>query len=461
MNYSNAISYLNGFINFERLPEQSFNTQHRDIERFSRLLTRLGNPQKQFPVVHIAGTKGKGSTAAILSAVLIAAGYKVGLYTSPHLITVRERVRVNNRMISKEEFAALIARIEAVLSTTGSDHHSTFRTVFEHLTAMAFLYFARRRVDLAIIETGLGGKLDATVVVNPILSILTPIGLDHTGILGENISQIAADKAHIIKSRVTAVSAPQGKEAGEQLGKRAESVSSRLVFAPGRAEFRKPGRDSDLLINYKKAHQIFYTGRDWLGTDKFEVNLSGNFQLDNVSTVLTSIEELRSQGYRIQADDVRTGLEKVRLSGRFQALRTRPVMILDGAHNAISLRSLLEALSKFSSGQNVNVVFSSMRTKPTLQMLKMLSEAASKIYLAPITFPKSFSINELRDLSSGIKAYFAYCDNIPTAVDTALQETAPETIILATGSLYLVGEILRHLKRLPSPPIDGLIDDRI
>lgn len=451
MNYASAIKYLNGFINFERLPEPRMDTREDDIFRFRELLTELGDPQDDYSIVHIAGTKGKGSTAAILGSVLRAAGYRVGLYTSPHLVSVRERIKVDGRMVSKQQFASLLNRIKNCSSLIENGRDISFRTVFEHLTAAAFLEFNRRKVDIAMIETGLGGRLDATVVVDPILSVLTPIGLDHTAILGDTISQIAADKACIIKPDVHCVSAPQSPEAMNELKKRALSINSTLSVAP-RAELFDIIR-ADMHgthFRFKNSH---------MRAGQFYINLPGNFQLENVSTVFTSLGILDSLGFRVSDEAIRRGLSRVNWAGRFQVLPGSPRVVLDGAHNAFAVKTLCDALRQLSPDVRYRVVFSVMRHKPVQEMLRILSERCSKFYLAPLRFPKGLPGADIicDAQKTGLSAQLF--DNIPSAFDCARREALSGEIVLATGSLYLVGEIIRHIRGIPVPPEDGRIDD--
>jgi len=423
-------------------------------------LRELGDPQADYPVIHIAGTKGKGSVAAILSSILQSAGYKVGLYTSPHLISVRERIRVKNRIVSKREFSSLISRIRAskersftTFGMTTVDHNLAYRTVFEHLTAAALLFFADRRVDVSIIEAGLGGKLDATVVVDPILSVITPVGLDHTAILGDRITEIAADKAHIIKQGTPSVSAVQDPDAAQELLKRAEGVSSALVFAKGSTEFEVVSRDF--------TGQRLKCSREWLGSEEIKLSLPGGYQLDNLSTALTCVESLKENGFQITPEAVRVGLSRARWTGRLQFVRKPFRMILDGSHNALAMRVLLKSLDDLIPGNKLRVIFSAMSSKPVGEMLKILSSKAVKFYLVPLSFPKGMPVNDLAHQAELEKLSFAVCNDVPAAIEQSVRETRKGEMILVTGSLYLVGEVLRFRRGYPIPPSDGRIDDFI
>ncbi|MDP8228030.1 MAG: folylpolyglutamate synthase/dihydrofolate synthase family protein [Candidatus Electryoneaceae bacterium] len=421
------------------MPDPHFHTREEDLDRFRLLLKNLGNPHRQYPIIHIAGTKGKGSTAVMLASILRVSGLKVGLYTSPHLITVRERIRVDGRMVTKQQFASLINRIRSGSNGMGDPEKIAYRTVFEHLTAAAFLHFSQMGADIAVVEAGLGGRLDATVVVDPILSILTPIGLDHTDILGDTMSQIAADKAHIIKPNIPVVSAEQHNDAIIEIRKRADKINAPLTIA------------------HNKHNGL-------------SLPLRGYFQQNNLSTALTALKELEPMGLlddllcdAINPETVQRGLRNVRWLGRFQLIDDHPMIVLDGAHNDLAMRAIVEAITS-SDGRYPSewrVVLSAMRGKPLPEMLKTLSGHCVKFYLAPIRFPKGLSADELERISRNTGVDATVYRDIPTAFEAARHETITNQLVLATGSLYLVGEILRHLRGLPLPPTDGKIDSRI
>ncbi len=491
MIYPEAINYLNSFVNFERQPDVQFNTRDEDLTRFRKLLARLGDPQSRFPVIHIVGTKGKGSTGALIASILSQAGYKVGLYTSPHLVTVRERIRVGRQIITKRAFARLMTIIRDLPDDVRTGNHQAFRTVFEHLTALALMEFAHQSVDIALLEAGLGGKLDATVVIDPLLTIITPIGLDHQAILGDTIAEIAADKAHAIKPDVPAITAPQEPEAMGEIVKRSDRLNAPLFIAPGSIEF---GVDN-LGISFSKVR----SSREWLEKHKLRIGLAGDFQLENASVALSVVEFLRTcdatpttscnmkitpttsplsspaiaaggevkgcfqgkAGFAISNEAVKRGLNRVRWQGRLQVLSNTPVpVILDGAHNAMAVQVVVESLRKVIPGKTFRVVFAAMKNKPAERMLRSLQDSCAAFYLAPLQFPKSLDSSLLKELSSGMQIPSRVYNNVPEAYHQALMEIKPDEALLVIGSLYLVGEVLRHLRNLPPPVPDGQIDPR-
>jgi dihydrofolate synthase/folylpolyglutamate synthase len=451
--YAEAISYLNKFIDFERLPEPRMATEAKDVERFRRLLSQLGDPHLTYPVIHIAGTKGKGSTAALIASILQAAGYKVGLYTSPHLVSVRERISVSGRMIGRRRFAELLNRSTVEFEKFRQEEDLAFRTVFELLTATAFMEFAKQKIDVAVIEAGLGAKLDATIVVEPIVSVMTPIGLDHMQVLGSTVEEIAADKAHIFKRGSVGISAPQSPEVMEVLQRRADLVGTTIDYAEGGSEFRVVESSPDLT-------SVDVVDGIACGL-RLSLPLAGRFQLTNLSVALKAVEELRHQHFNVSPASIEMGVASTRWPGRFQLIGKRPVTIIDGAHNPLAIKALLTALSEILPDRKFHIVFSAIKGKPAGEMISMLAGFAEAFHLAPLHFPKGASIEALIEAASypGIPVS-AYTD-VPVALRSARSHAGRKGVVLATGSLYLTGEILRARKGLPLPPMNGNIPDDI
>ncbi len=451
--YKEAVGYLNGFIDFERQPEPRLQTETKDIDRFRLLLQGLGNPHLAYPTVHVAGTKGKGSTSVLLASILQSAGYKVGLYTSPHLKSVRERIVVSGRAISKRDFAKILRRIAFEFESLNCDRTLAFRTVFELLTAAGFLEFQRQKVDIAIIEAGLGAKLDATIVVDPILAVMTPIGLDHTQVLGDTVELIAADKAHIIKSGVTVVSARQVAGASRELQKRADSVGGLVKYAPGAGEF-------SVTAASLKGTEL-YSNRSWLADSPLHLALPGSFQLVNLSVVLTAIEELKSKGFSISSGAVESGLASARWPGRMQLIGRKPQVIIDGAHNALAVRAFRDSLHDLIGEKKSHIVFSSIIGKPVEEMAAILAPDAELMHIAPLKFPKGVSLEILKDAVQKAGGEYRTYPDVPAALAGAKQCAGVDGLVVVTGSLYLVSEVLRYYKGLSLSSSTGGIDDSI
>lgn len=457
MNYKESIAYLNGFLNFERSPEDRFETSESDLERFRTLLHFIGNPQNDYPIIHIAGTKGKGSTAAILSSVLERVGYKVGLYTSPHLITIRERIKVNNRSINKSAFASTVEEISNIPVEIRLGERIAFRTVFEHLTAIALRYFSKAKTDVAIIETGLGGRLDSTVVVDPIISVITPIGLDHTAILGDTIRQISYEKSFIIKPNTPVVISPQKMEALDVLLSRARDVHADYIIAPGKKEFDNICSDLEGIS--------FMSSRKEINGKKIVLGLRGDFQLENASTVLSILETIAEKGFKVLPSAILEGFKIAKWEGRMQVLLGERLTLVDGAHNPLAVTTVLKSwsaiLENFSYKSSFRTIFGSHKNKNYLEMIDELKPVTQKFYFTEIQFPKSLDYDQLSLLSETSEVPSEVFRNLKEAYSKALTESATDEIILVIGSLYLAGELLRIKKGIPSPRSDGRIDDLV
>lgn len=448
-NYPRAIAYLNSFLDYERIPEPRQRTTEADMDRFRALLSSLNNPHLQYPVIHIVGTKGKGSTAALLASILQSSGYRVGLYTSPHLISVRERIAVNGKMVGKREFAELMAILRENFAPF-KPFSLAFRTVFEHLTAAAFLYFMHKEVDIAVVEAGMGARLDATIVVEPQLVVLTPIGLDHTQVLGSTISEIAADKAYAIKPGCLVVSAPQSREAEQSLMRRAEEVNADLYFAPAASRFS---------IERESLKGTYLRCRDqWRTLNRFFLPLAGRFQLVNLSTVLTALEVLKGKGLTFDSQSVRRGIRRVHWPGRLEVVSKSPLIVIDGAHNELSIKALVEALKSLEPSRRWLCLFSSIVGKPTQWMVEALLPISRQIYLTPLVFPKGVKKEVWEEIAQLDKRRLKVVSSVPEGIRRAMRRCSGDSGILITGSLYLVGEVMRYLRGLPPPPEGGGID---
>ncbi len=395
------------------------------LERMENALALIGNPHRKLRAVHIAGTKGKGSVAAMLDSVLRAAGMRVGLYTKPHLVNLAERTRIDGAEMPAARMLAYIERLRAIYDRAG-----LALTFFEFTVAMMFLYFAEERVDLAVIETGLGGRLDSTNVVTPILSVITPIGFDHMEYLGYTIPAIAAEKGGIIKPEVPVVIGARDHEA------RATLVS---IAAQRRSAVRMVDRDYSFR-SHAPAHRIAYQGLA-LKLDDVELGLAGPFQHENAAIALATVEELRAQGYPIGEEAIRRGLREVYWPGRFDIVSRNPTVILDCAHNELAVSALLETISVELNPQiRPHLVFGCLASKQWERMAAMLAPR-----VADVTLTRARPKNPLdpETLAPAFSARVpARIERDPlAAIDYAVQRARPSEVVLATGSVYLIGEI--------------------
>lgn len=380
---------------------------HPGLKNILDLAESLGNPQNKFKSIHIAGTNGKGSTANMLASILQETGLKVGLFTSPHLKDYRERIRINGEMISEE---AVIQFIEDNKEELGQNKYS----FFEMNTAMAFQYFAEEKVDIAIIETGLGGKLDSTNIITPILSIITSIGIDHSNILGSSLKEIAYEKGGIIKKGIPVV-------IGETLNE------TKTVFEAIAKELNSP---------------ILYS--DKLKKIAYELELKGNYQQYNANTVLKSIEELIEQGYLITEEHIVKGLKGVSkntgLLGRWQKLGEKPLIICDTGHNAHAIKILVEQILE-QEYEKLHIVFGMVSDKDIDDVLRLLPKDAVYYFCAPNT-NRAMNAGVLKEKASKYNLFGKSFESIALALKAAKETANERDMIFIGGSNFVIAEII-------------------
>jgi len=399
------------------------------------LLKRLGDPHKDFASIHLAGTNGKGSTASVMAAALIEAGYKVGLYTSPHLVSFRERFLINGRMPRPERLAGSMARVRAVVD------ESEPPTFFEFVTALAFLYFKEQGVEVAVIETGMGGRLDATNVLQPLVSLISDIGVEHTQYLGRTLKEIAGEKAGIIKPGVPVVTQARRPTAVGVIAQRAEELKAPLY---------RLGRD--FKARWGKGG-LSYRGLDW-SLKGLRPGLPGRHQGRNAALALAGLEVLNRRGLPVDEQAACDGLEKVNWPGRFQAIGQRPLTILDGAHNPAACRVLAEALKEVPRRRLI-LVLGAMADKDLSGMLKALgglldlSAGGDELILTRAAYERSATPEALAEAAQRLGYRFTIVGELLAAIGRAREMAGQEDLIVITGSLFIAGETLAGLGLTP------------
>jgi len=403
-----------------------------ELERMLQLVERLGNPQLDFRSVHIAGTNGKGSTAAFISSVLGKAGYKTGLYTSPHLERFSERIKIDGAEISVDAIDAISKEVKAA----GESLPAGEPTYFEFTTALAFVYFARQDVDIAIIETGLGGRLDATNIISPLVSIITPISLDHMEHLGDTIEEVAAEKGGIIKGG-TAVIIGRQEDASlkvlEQIAR--DNKAEVLLF------------DREFHIGNLSADAFDYFGikRQIKG---IEISMYGVYQKENASLALACLERLAIDGYRVNDDLLLGGIKDTFWPGRFEIISKAPAFILDGAHNPAAAKELAKSLKSRFNGDRGVFVLGFMGDKDIDAMLAEFAPLASEIILTKPAGDRAFDpaaeAPEIKNLRKYSKV--TVIPEMKEAIDKGIMLAKEKSFIIITGSLYMVGEARGILK---------------
>ncbi|MCK4222536.1 MAG: bifunctional folylpolyglutamate synthase/dihydrofolate synthase, partial [Dehalococcoidia bacterium] len=338
MDYSQAEAYLHSYIDYEQIPGICFASADYSLEHVEETLHRLNDPHLRPKTVHIAGTKGKGSVAAMIARVLTSSGYRTGLYTSPHLHHLRERIRVDGAPISREDFAALIVHFRHSFRAMSRDPLYRQLTFFEVLTVLAFVYFREKEVDFQVLEVGLGGRLDATNVARPEVCVITAISLEHTEVLGDSLEQIANEKAGIIKSGSSVVTSPQPEEVAAVIDGVCRERGASLLRVGQDVTWIKV--DSDLC-------RQSFTVESQTATHRLTMPLLGDYQLENAAAAVAALEVLASQGCGISAGDIARGLSRVEWPGRFQVLSREPAVLVDGAHNVGSMKRLVESIKVY------------------------------------------------------------------------------------------------------------------
>jgi dihydrofolate synthase/folylpolyglutamate synthase len=395
------------------------------LERMDQALALIGNPHRALRAVHIAGTKGKGSVAAMIDACLRAAGYRTGLYTKPHLVKLTERTRINGGEMPADQMLAYIERLRDIFEGAG-----LALTFFEFTVALMFLYFAETAIDIAVIETGLGGRLDSTNVINPLLSVITPIGFDHMDRLGYTIRAIAAEKGGIIKPGVPVVIGTRDPDA-------------RLTLSAIAAERGSPACMIDHEFSYRSqaaAHRLDYRGRE-LTLENLDVNLAGPFQHENAAIAIAALEGLRAQGIAVPDTAIRDGLREVYWPGRFDIVARRPLVILDCAHNELAMQALLETLTvELGPAIKPHLVFGCLEDKQWERMAAMLAPRVSDTILTRVTPKRPLDPAQLLPIFAQHTQARIIREPL-AAIAQAMAETSPDEVVLVTGSVYLVGEI--------------------
>ncbi|HEX8070657.1 MAG TPA: cyanophycin synthetase [Pyrinomonadaceae bacterium] len=406
------------------------------LANVTRLLAALGDPQRAYPAVQIAGTNGKGSTAAMLAAVCRAAGVRAGLYTSPHLVSITERVQVDGRELAPAEFARHAAAVRAAAETLHAETGAR-PTFFEQVTAVALEAFSAARVRLAILETGLGGRLDATTAARAATVALTPLALDHQAYLGDTLAEIAAEKAAIIRAGARVVLAPQAPEAETVITARCRECGVTPRRATDDIEMHDATPDGRLRATFRTE------------TDSYErvlLALRGRHQLTNAAVAVALAEELRAQGFDITRAAIIEGLERARHPGRLELRPGAPAVLLDGAHNPAGAAALGAYLDEFARAP-VTLVFGAMADKPLAEMAARLFPAAARLVLTAPPNPRAAAPAALLQLA---RAHVApeRVTLAPTPADAlrlARAATPPDGLVCVTGSLYLVGAIMQRL----------------
>jgi dihydrofolate synthase / folylpolyglutamate synthase len=427
MTYRETIDYLYAKLPmFSRIGAAAIK---KDLHNTIALCNWLNNPQELFKTIHIAGTNGKGSVSHMLAAILQTAGYKTGLYTSPHLHDFRERIKVNGEMVPEAFVIDFTKRIQPQIETLEP-------SFFEITVAMAFDYFAQMKVDVAVIETGLGGRLDSTNVIRPELSIITNIGWDHMNLLGNSLDQIAFEKAGIIKNKIPVVIGELLPETKPVFETKATEQHAELIAA--QTQFKVVHTKVDAKVLLADVEELS-TGK----TEQYELDLPGIYQAKNLVTVLTSVTQLQKKGWNILPHHIKTALQKTKsingLRGRWELIKQHPSVVLDVAHNEDGIKQMLQQLAVTTYHQ-LHVVLGMVKDKEIEKVLGLLPVNAN-YYFTNAHIPRALPAEELKEKAAAYQLTGTVFETVNGAIDAATQKASATDLILVCGSVFLVGEV--------------------
>lgn len=449
--YQEALDFLYSFIDYSLKRNFRNAAEKFNLDRMRTFMHHLGDPQKDFGIIHVAGTKGKGSVSAICASVLSSQGYKTGLYTSPHMVDFTERIRINGQQIPKKELVELVDVLKPVTGIVPEI------TTFELTTALAFLYFSRQNVDYAVIEVGLGGRLDATNIVDPIVAVVTSISYDHVQILGNTLSEIAGEKGGIIKPGIPVVVSPQKEEARLKLVQIAEERNAPLI---------QVGRD---YLYAAEAHnlngQTFLVwtpdeqplvdefiesgGRDIWSPLRFHIPLLGFHQVENAATAFAALKTAEKYGLTLSQEAYTNGFAKVEWPGRMELLRRYPAVVIDSAHNRYSALRLRQAMDDYFPGLPIVMVFGASEDKDIEGMFQELLPRVRRVITTQSIHPRAIEAEKLVEMAHRSGRSAEAITPIPDALSMALEEAGHEAVVLITGSIFVAAaarEILADLE---------------
>jgi dihydrofolate synthase/folylpolyglutamate synthase len=425
-------------------PSHKFDLGHMRV-----VLAALENPERRFPSVLIAGTNGKGSTAATMTSILQASGLCTGLYTSPHLVRINERIRIGGEQIGDDDFALVHELVDrSAERLVGEGELPWHPSFFEMLTAIAFEYFSRRKVDIAVLEVGMGGRLDATNVVEPRVSVITDISLDHQKFLGDTVTAIAGEKAGIIRPGGVVVTLPQQPQANDVIGNTILELGARAVNAAPYVPPVSPASSEYWALSAQKTPVSRYPLQVMGEQIMVETRLLGRHQLRNVALAIAAAEELGRQGFPVKASSIERGIRETHWPGRFQvipAAASAPEYVFDVAHNPAGAWALRSTLSAGYPERPLTFVFGAMRDKAIGEMAEILFPLADRVIATRADNPRSASPAEIRAAASRTSTQIEEAADVAAAVELARSSTQPDAVVVITGSIYIVGEAMRLL----------------
>lgn len=441
--YQQTLEYLYGFVDYSLTHADRYSPDKFDLARMRAFAEHLGNPHMAYPIIHVAGTKGKGSVSALCAAALRQAGYKVGLYTSPHLQDYTERIQVDGQQIPKDVLIDLVDELRPFLDS------GTELTTFEITTALAFLYFARQGVTAAVFEVGLGGRLDATNIVIPQVTVITSISYDHTQFLGNTLTAIAGEKAGIIKAGVPVVISPQKREArlaiervARERGAQVIRVGKDVLYAPG--EHTLKGQDLRVWPAHQQSRaNLYFDGEnsgDWEPL-RLHIPLLGHHQVENAATAYTALLIARQHGLQVSDEAIQSGFAKVCWPGRFEVLSEHPLLLVDSAHNRDSGLKLRLALDDYFPGKPIILIFGASEDKDIEGMFAELMPRVRQVVATRSYHPRALKPDALVEYAHRYGRPALITQSVEEALEQALQMAGDDALVLAAGSIFVAAGV--------------------
>ena len=420
--YQDALDYIYSFVDFSLTHQENLSPENFDLSRMVDFMDKLGNPQNDFPSLHVAGSKGKGSVSAMCASVLQQAGYKVGLYTSPHLKDFEERIQVNRIPMDRAILADYVEEIKPCVSQVPG------LTTFEIMTGLGFLYFSRQQVDIAVIEVGLGGRLDATNVITPLVAVITSLYLDHVSILGDTLDKIAREKGGIIKPGIPVVCAPQERIALDVIREISQERKAPLIEIGRDYEYKIRSRtlDGEEFSVLAAGHEV-----------QLAIPLVGDYQVINAVTAYAALDTLRQREYHLSDEDMAQGFRKTSWPARFEVLRRDPPLVVDSAHNPASIGKLRETIDEFFPEKPLILVFGISEDKQLEGMLEEILPRTSTLITTQADHPRAMDAFELARRAEGYSCRIVAIPRVSDALQRALELGGSDSLVMVSGSIFV------------------------
>ena len=423
--YQESLDFLYSFIDYSLSKDLRYSPEKFNLDRMRHLMRLLGNPEDDYKIIHVAGTKGKGSICAMVASILTQAGYKTGFYSSPHMIDFTERIRIGNQLISHQQLVDYVEYLKPYIYQVDQI------TTFEITTALAFKYFSDQKVNFAVVEVGLGGRFDATNIVSPMISVISTISHDHTKILGKTLAKIAFEKSGIIKQGIPVVISKQKKSALDVIKKITDYRGAQLIMANKIYEIKSLSKNLEF--------QEFGIGYGKKNTIRIKTPLIGSHQLENAITTFAVIDAMRKRGIEIQDRAIREGFEQVKWPGRFEVLAKDPLVIIDGAHNPASMRYVAKTIQEYLPGKEITLVFGISEDKDVTSMLKIIHPHIHHLIITRSLHPRAMEVDRIKNIADSIGINSFITQSVEAAYQKAKSLAGKNSVIIATGSIFIAG----------------------